>query len=326
MTQHMPFVSILTPVFNGEKYLDACIESIMNQDYKHFEYIIVNNCSTDSTYEIASRHANQDSRIRVINSKSFVGVIENHNNAFRMISPESAYCKVVSADDWITPDYLTKMVAFAESHPTAGIIGCYQQSKDKIKWKKLPPSTEIISGQEICRRGLLDGGELFGTPTSLLYRSELVRKSERFYPHSLDYADTSACYKYLRDCDFGFVHEVLSFERIHDQQISEEVRNTGKGDVAYIQTLLEFGPIYLDADEFELRKKEVIENYHKWLGGYILKMAKKEFWAYHSSSMRDLGYPISWGKVIKCAMLEAFEESKYPKLALSKVLKVLNRK
>ena len=237
-----PLVSILTPVFNGEKYIEECVESVIKQHYENFEYIIVNNCSTDSTYSIALRLAENDSRIRVINNEKFVGVIENHNIAFNLISKDSTYCKVVSADDWITHDYLDKMIVFAESHPTAGIVGCYQQSRDVIKWKTLPINVELVSGREICRRGLLEGGETFGTPTSLLYRSEFVRKHEKFYPHSLDYADTSACYSILKDCDFGFVHEVLSYERIHDQQISEEVRNKGKGNVAYIQILLEYGP------------------------------------------------------------------------------------
>ncbi len=323
--KNMPFVSILTPVFNGEKYIEECINSVINQSYENFEYIIVNNCSTDSTYSIALCYEKMDPRIRVINNQEFLGVIENHNTAFRLISKDCAYCKVVSADDCITSDYLIKMISFAESHPTVGIVGCYQQSRDKIKWKKLPKDVSIITGREICRIGLLEGGEVFGTPTSLLYRSELVRRSDKFYPHSLDYADTSACYKNLIDCDFGFVHEVLSYERIHDQQISEVVRNKGKGNVANIQILLEYGPIYLDGIEFELRKKEVLEEYHKWLGGYILKLARKDFWEYHSSRMRDLGYPISWAKTIKYAILEALEESKHPTIAIDKLWKAIKR-
>jgi glycosyltransferase involved in cell wall biosynthesis len=318
-----PLVSILTPVFNGDKYINECIKSVVNQHYDNFEYIIVNNCSTDSTNSIVLRFAESDSRIRIVNNDKFVGVIENHNIAFNLISKNSTYCKVVSADDWITSDYLDKMVGFAESHPTAGIVGCYQQSRDVIKWNTLPIDVELISGREICRKGLLEGGGTFGTPTSLLYRSEYVRKNENFYPHSLDYADTSACYKTLKDCDFGFVHEVLSYERIHDHQISEAVRSMGKGSVAYIQILLEYGPIYLNKKELEFRKKIVIEKYHKWLAGYIWKMAKKEFWTYHSTSMRGLGYPISWAKITKYAILEAFEESKNPKLAISKIRDVL---
>ena len=50
-----PLVSVVTPVYNGEKYLEECIESVLNQTYKNWEYIILNNCSTDRTLEIAEQ-------------------------------------------------------------------------------------------------------------------------------------------------------------------------------------------------------------------------------------------------------------------------------
>src|SRR5690349_14217032 len=99
-----PLVSVLTPVYNMGQFLPKCIESVLNQTYKNYEYIIVNNCSTDRSLEIALEYAKQDSRIRVQNNERFVGVIENHNSAFHLMSPAAKYCKVVSADDFIFPD------------------------------------------------------------------------------------------------------------------------------------------------------------------------------------------------------------------------------
>src|SRR5712664_3992737 len=103
-----PRVSVLTPVYNGARYLSQCIDSVRNQRYSNWEYIIVNNCSTDATLDIVARYAAIDSRIKVINNPTFVGVIENHNIAFKLISPDSQYCKVVSADDWIAPDCIER--------------------------------------------------------------------------------------------------------------------------------------------------------------------------------------------------------------------------
>ena len=152
-----PFVSVLTPVYNGEDYLAECIESVLAQDYQNYEYIIVNNCSTDRSLEIAREYALRDSRIRVHNNQTFVGVIENHNIAFRLISPQAAYCKIVSADDYIFPEYLTRMVGFASEHPSAGIIGCYQLSGAYIKWQGFTYPNAVITGEEICRRVFLGG-------------------------------------------------------------------------------------------------------------------------------------------------------------------------
>ena len=55
-----PLVSIVTPVYNGEAYLEECIESVLAQTYTHWEYIIVNNCSTDNTLDIARRYESKD--------------------------------------------------------------------------------------------------------------------------------------------------------------------------------------------------------------------------------------------------------------------------
>src|SRR5712692_9727325 len=89
--QTQPLVSVVTPVYNGEKYLAECIESILAQTYQNWEYIIVNNCSTDRSLEIAQGYAKKDARIRIYNNQEFVGMIQNHNIALGQISSESKY-------------------------------------------------------------------------------------------------------------------------------------------------------------------------------------------------------------------------------------------
>ena len=93
MSASAPLVSVLTPVHNGEHYLAACIESVRAQTYTNWEYVIVDNASTDRTRETAERYAARDPRIRVVSNPRLVGVIENHNIAFRQPSAASAYCK-----------------------------------------------------------------------------------------------------------------------------------------------------------------------------------------------------------------------------------------
>jgi len=108
-----PLVTVLTPLYNGEKYLAECIESVLNQTYLHWNYVIVNNCSTDGSLAIAASYAAKDRRIRIHNNEKLVGRNANHNIAFRQISPESKYCKVVHADDWLFPDCIARMVNVA---------------------------------------------------------------------------------------------------------------------------------------------------------------------------------------------------------------------
>ena len=239
-----PFVSIVTPVYNGEDFLEECIESVLNQTYGNYEYIVVNNCSTDRTLEIASKFAKRDSRIRIHNNNEFVGVIANHNIAFRLISAKSKYCKVVSADDTIFPDCITRMVELAELHPSAGMVGSYQQSGKSVRWQGFPYPKAILTGRAVCRHIFLDGNPSFGfgTPTSLLYRADLVRKAGEFYPNPSPHADTSACFGVLRDNDFAFVYQVLCWERIHEQTQSSRSGEINRYTSAYLNDVVQVRP------------------------------------------------------------------------------------
>ena len=111
-----PLVSVVTPVFNTEKYLSECIESVLAQSYENWEYVIVNNCSTDRSLDIAQSYAENDPRIRIHNNKDHLSLLQNSNHALRQISPESKYCKVIHADDWIFKDCIKKMVEIASGN------------------------------------------------------------------------------------------------------------------------------------------------------------------------------------------------------------------
>lgn len=103
-----PFVSVVTPVYNGGKYISECIESVIDQTYTNWEYVILNNCSTDNTLEIAKKYARDDERIRIYNNDEFLKQIPNWNAALQKISGNSKYCKEVHADDWLVPECLEK--------------------------------------------------------------------------------------------------------------------------------------------------------------------------------------------------------------------------
>lgn len=321
-----PFVSILTPVYNGEKYLAECIESVLAQDYENWEYHVINNCSTDRTLEIAQSYAKKDRRIRLRTNSTFVSAIDNHNAAFSLVPSHSKYCKVVSADDWIMPDCVRKMVHLAEAHPTVGIVGCYQRSGNTVKWRGVPQTVSVLPGRDAARLGLLEGIHVLGTPTSVLYRADLLRKCETFFPHQRSYADCSACYESFQHCDFGFLHEVLSVERVHTEQWSAEMDRLSAGSVGYLDIILNYGPLYLDTTEFIVRKKEVFEAYYRFLGGCALKLKRREFWAFHRSRLREMGSELSWTTVVKAAIKEAITEARKPVTAIRKVVAVLKGK
>jgi glycosyltransferase involved in cell wall biosynthesis len=315
-----PLVSVLTPVYNGEAFLVECIESVLRQDYTNYEYIIVNNCSKDRTLEIATDYAKKDSRIRVQNNSEFVGVIENHNIAVRLISPNSKYCKVVSADDWLFPDCLRRMVELAEAHSSVGIVSSYQVSgsgTDPRNWHvnnvHIAYPSHVVAGRDICRSQLLGGPYVFGAPTAIMYRSDLVRKERSFYPNSTAEADASACYKALQNADFGFVHQVLSYERLHQNTQTSNSRNCNAYLSSNIGDLLNYGPFYMTEGELQRRIGESLAVYYTFLCHAFLERRDREFWTYHRKRLKELGFPINNLRLAKMILLRLVDFALNPK-------------
>jgi glycosyltransferase involved in cell wall biosynthesis len=291
-----PLVTILTPVYNGARFLRECIESVLAQDYGNWEYVIVDNCSTDETLAIAQSYAARDARIRVTTNAEFLTMPQNFNNAFRMVSPRSAYCKVVCADDWIYPQCLGKLVRLAQAHPSVGIVTGYQRSGGEVRWAVLPPTIEVLSGREACRMTLLQSIAVLPGPTAALYRADLLR-GKPFFPNDQPHADTSACFEHLSEADLGIVHEVLSEERLHEDQITTRISNLYAGDLALIEAMLVYGPRYLGADEHAARLDRVMDDYYACLGRAALRLRVGSVWRFQRRRLAELGLSLDRRRV-----------------------------
>lgn len=289
-----PLVSVVTPVFNGETYLSECIESVLSQTYQNWEYIIVDNASTDRTLEVAEKYRLQDSRIRICSYEAFLPIIASHNRAFGLISDESKYCKVVSADDWLVPQCLERMVDRAEMNSSIGMVGAYQLSGGDGIWYVrnfgLPYSRIVVSGHEICRAHLLGMLAVFGNPTSVMYRADLMRNTDRFFPNPTQEADISACFEHLRYADFGFVHEILAHERLHGPRATTASLENNAYVSAAISDCQNYGKWYLTDEERKARIGELLAQYYTYLAASAFKFKGKRFWNYHIGRLHELGF------------------------------------
>lgn len=113
-----PTVSVLTTVYNREKLLPECIESVLASTFQDFEYIIVDDQSTDASHEVALKYAKQDPRIRVYRNETNLGDYPNRNQAASYAN--GLYLKYVDSDDIIYPHGLEVMVRCMEQFPEAG--------------------------------------------------------------------------------------------------------------------------------------------------------------------------------------------------------------
>jgi glycosyltransferase involved in cell wall biosynthesis len=298
MDSEAPLVSFVTPFYNTEAYLEQCITSVLRQNYTNWEYVLVNNCSTDKSAEIADCYARQNlGRIRLQHNAAFLSQVQNYNAALRVISPESKYCKVVQADDWLFPDCVRRMVEVAEAYPSVGIVAAYELEGDEVRLDGLPYPTPEVSGREVSRLYFLQGKYLFGTPTSLLLRSELVRSRDPFYEERYaPFEDEHACFDLLKTWNFGFVHQVLTYTRRDNESIISKVRPFGLELFLHFSMLVMHGRDYLSAEEYRRCLEKAEREYFSFLSKSACAWHRKghDFWEFHRKGLASVNYSLDW--------------------------------
>jgi glycosyltransferase involved in cell wall biosynthesis len=297
MEDHQPFVSVLTPVYNTEKYLAACIESVLSQTYANWEYVIVNNRSTDRSLQIAESYARLDPRIRIVTNPKHLKQMENLNRAFHFISGDSKYCKVIHADDWLFPECLSRMVAVAEAHPTVGIVGSYRLDERIVNLDELPYPSPCTDGKEIGRRYFQGGRYLFGSPSSLLIRSDLIRKRPLFYNESTLHGDKLACFDILREADFGFVHQVLTFTRRHNESATAFIKKYETYRLGTLQAMLLYGESFFTPAEYAKCLKSLYSAYYRFLAKKLIELRGLDFFRFHKKELRNLNHRLSYPRL-----------------------------
>jgi glycosyltransferase involved in cell wall biosynthesis len=296
-----PLVSIVTPVYNGEKYLAECIESVLAQTYENWEYLIVDNCSTDRSLEIARQYAARDERIHVFENSEFVPAIENWNRALRYISQGSKYSKEIHADDLLFPECIERMVAAAETHPTAGIVSSYRLDDRHVNCDGLPLSITFLPGKEVCRRVLLGELYLFGSASTVFIRADLIRKQHTFYNTDNIHADTEACFDVLRESDFAFVHQVLTFTRRHAETGTSFAREYNTYLLGGLIILLKYGRVFLSEGEYKMCLQRHLRNHYRFLGRQLL-LGKFKVLAYHERGILSQGLSFNFSRLMLGAL------------------------
>lgn len=296
-----PLVSVVTPVFNGAQYLRECIESVQAQTCRNWEYLIVDNCSVDRTHEIAQHYAGQDERIRIHRNTARLEMLDNWNHALQLMNPSSKYCKVLHADDLLFPSCIEQMVAVGESHPSVGIIGAYRIDEDHVNLDAMPYRTCVVPGREMGRRRLMGEPDMFGSPSSLMMRADLIRQRQSFYNTKNLHADSEVCLVLLRQVDFGFVHQVLTYTRRHNEAVTSSARKLNTQKASHYLSMVRYGREFLSVEQYSQQYKKARRSYYRFLAKDLLgtlvnrdvTSRTQAFWAYHRRELANLGQSLS---------------------------------
>lgn len=198
-----PVISIILPVYNAEKYLHRCIDSILAQTYTDFELLIVDDGSTDGSGHICDEYAATDSRIRVFH-KANGGVA-----SARQLGVEEAqgeYSIHVDSDDWIEPEMLTRMHAKIVEEQADILIADFYSDNGKQSYRA-DESTPSVKSIDILKDILTN--HLFGALWNKLIRHSLYKRFNIRFIKNIDYCeDVLILVQMLQhDLKVKFLHE-----------------------------------------------------------------------------------------------------------------------
>lgn len=184
MNKGLPKVSILMPVYNGETYLKNSVDSILNQTFTDFEYILIDDGSTDSTWLILSEYANRDERIKLFKNEVNLGLVKSLNKGLHLARGE--HIARQDADDVALPERLELQTRFLESHPEVGGLGT---SVEIIDERGKTVRKEILPEDRDSLQGLLLVNNFMHHSTMMVRRSlmEVLGGYDESMLHAEDY-------------------------------------------------------------------------------------------------------------------------------------------
>ena len=161
-----PKVTVLMSVYNGKRYLREAIDSILDQTFRDFEFLIINDGSTDSSSDIIRSY--DDSRIRLIENEKNIGLTRSLNKGLKLARGE--YIARMDADDRSMPERLEKEILFLDKNKNVGLVGTYflMVNKSGKVLSTFSPGTSGLSEK------LLEGN-MFGHG-STMFRADCIEK------------------------------------------------------------------------------------------------------------------------------------------------------
>jgi glycosyltransferase involved in cell wall biosynthesis len=239
-----PEITVLMPVYNGERYLAQAIQSILDQTFGNFEFLIIDDGSTDRTPEIIKQFS--DPRIRAVNNEKNIGLIGTLNKGIGLA--HGGYIARMDCDDWSVPDRLAKQRTFMEKHPDVGVCGSWvktiRESEEQL-WEYPTTNADIR-----CR---MIFSSMLAHPSVMIRRAMLAENYLEYaasYIYAEDYELWSRC---MDCCNLANLPEPLLNYRLHESNTEALHADEQKQTVMRIQhNMLELLGVEASSDELDL--------------------------------------------------------------------------
>ena len=261
-------VSVIIPIYNKEAYVEACLESLLKQDFKDFEIVIVDDGSSDRSGEICDRMAEEDSRIRVIHTPNG-GVTAARRKGVE--AAQGRYILFVDADDELLPHAIKTLYDAIEETQADEVVGVYRTQKGRIGdsgrrgWQD--PFTMIddllavrnpfcILWGVIFRKELLDG--CLTTPREVIEREDILMQIKCLVKRPKVFFIPDQVYLYNEDMPND---RKMGLDRIiiHDQELERTLRpEWARFEKGFLLNRLKLYEVFIDQRQFNVFK----EYYH----------------------------------------------------------------
>ena len=269
----MPKVSIIVPIYNAEKAIRKCVESILNQEYKDFELLLMDDGSKDSSPSIIDEYAEKDDRVKAIHKKNS-GVSDTRNQAIDMA--EGTYIQFLDADDWITPDATKLLVhAIEDSEADMVIADFYRVVGEHLSKKGDIDTDRILTRKDYADYMLSNPADYYyGVIWNKFYKKELLDR----YKLRMD-AELSYCEDFIFNMEYLLHAEHIAvvkspiyyYVKTEGSLVSQNMNLTKiiNMKMNVLQYYDRFYRNVFDEDEYDLRRAEI--------AGFLVDFAKDDF-------------------------------------------------
>ncbi len=263
----IPKVSVVMSVYNAEKYLQDSIQSILNQTYKDFEFLIIDDGSTDKSVEMIESF--KDSRIKLIQNEKNLGVSLSRNKALDMAAGK--YIVTMDADDISLPERIAQQVEFMDSNPEVGICGSWMKTLGKKSLIiKYPKNHERIKCHLLFYSPIAN-------PTTIARKSIIKQYNLGYEEGFLVAHDYYLWTEMSQHTFFANIPEVLLLYRQHASQLTAKNEALNKENIIIWKKQLNKLKIDPTNEEINFHNSLATRNY---LFKDINTLEKAEHWLY----------------------------------------------
>lgn len=251
---NQPLISIIVPIYNVEKYLEKCIQSLLDQTFVDYEIILVNNGSPDNCGDICDEFAKKSSKISVLHLENG-GVCRARNEGMKLANGEY-YC-FVDSDDWVEKDYLKDFVDNLDSSFTMVVQDAYRDLPDEIQKDYFNFRNEKYEVTKDKIKLFNDGFFQEGFPWNKIFSSKIIKENNLTFDPNIKLGDDEKWnlnyYKYIRA--FKFISKSNYHYIYNPNSISNQARPFDRELLRYQFRADYFQHLLFNEDDMNVKKE-----------------------------------------------------------------------